>query len=317
MTQGHLVSNRLSGDNRGGGFWGVLPTKLRGVGSLVEEMFVEWNQDGAQRLGASVAFYTLFSLAPLLVLLVALVAVVFGKQAATGQLAWEMSRLVGREEAQALQAIVSNSVSPGVGLIATALSSITLVFSASSVAAELHDAMNTIWRVSRPPQSILRSAVMLIKERFTALAIVLGSGILLLLSAGLSAGLAAIGTVSRSSLPYSAVVLRTSEFLVSFAAITLALAAIYKTLPDVPLGWSDVMVGAGVTALLWDLGKQPIAFYLGKVSFRSTHGAAGSLAVILVWVYYSAQLFFLGAEFTKIYARRHGTHASGQPHAQF
>ncbi len=282
---------------------------LRGIVSIIQETLIEWNKDRAQRLGASVAFYTLLSLSPLLVVLVALAAMVFGKEAAQGQLALEVQHLIGVEEAEALQTIIQRADKPAVGLVATLVSGITLMISASSVAAELQDALNTIWRVTGPPRTIFRSIISLVKERFYSLAIVLGGGLLLLISVGFSTWIVAIGTFFHSFLPYPEAVLHFAEFVVSFTVIALVLAAIYKILPDVPLAWTDVIVGAGVSSLLLTIGKQLIAFYLGKVSFGSTYGAAGSLVVVLVWVYYSAQLFFLGAEFTKVYTRRVGSQA--------
>jgi membrane protein len=281
--------------------------RLRDIGWMFRQTFLEWNQDRAQRMGAAVAFYALLSLAPLLIFLVALAATILGNEAAEGQLALEAQDLIGIEEARALQAMVLNADKPGIGFAATLLSAVTLFFSASSVAAEIQDALNTIWQVSGPRRTLLHSVFYLIGERFYALGMVLGAGFLLLLSVSLSASIAAIGKFFHFWLPYPEAVLESVESLVSFAVITFILAVFYKILPDLRLQWSDVIAGAVLTSLLFTLGKQPLAYYLGKVSFGSTYGAAGSLVVILVWVYYSAQLFFLGAEFTKVYTRRLGS----------
>ena len=280
---------------------------LRDIGWMLRQTFLEWNRDRAQRMGAAVAFYALLSLAPLLIVLVALVATILGTKAAEGQLALEAQDLIGLEQARALQAMVRNADEPGIGFAATLLSAVTLFLSASSVAAEIQDALNTIWQVPGPRRTLLNSVFYLIGERFYALGMVLGAGFLLLLSVSLSASIAAIGKFFHFWLPYPEAVLESAESLVSFAVVTLILAAFYKILPDLPLHWSDVIAGAVLTSLLFTLGKQPLAFYLGKVSFGSAYGAAGSLVVILVWVYYSAQLFFLGAEFTKVYTRRLGS----------
>jgi membrane protein len=284
-----------------------LDVLLRNIGGLLRETFLEWNQDRAQRMGASVAFYSLLSLAPLLIILVSLAAVILGSQAAEGQLAYEIEHLIGFEAAKALQAVVADAVRPGVGFAATLISTITLILGASSVAVELQDTLNTIWRVPGPRRTFLGCIAYTIRDRLYALAIVVVAGFLLLLSVSLSTWIAAVGKFFRYLLPYPESVLRFGEFLTSFLVLTILLAAIYKILPEVRLAWSDVIVGAGLTSLLLAIGKQPVAFYLGKVSIGSTYGAAGSLVVVLIWVYYSAQLFFLGAEFNKVYSRRLGS----------
>ena len=281
--------------------------RLRDIRWLLRQTFLEWNRDRAQRMGASVAFYALLSLAPLLIFLVALAATILGTKAAEGQLALEAQDLIGLEEARALQALVLNADKPGIGFAATLLSAVTLFISASSVAVEIQDALNTIWHVPGPCRTLLSSVFYVIGERFYALGMVLVAGCLLLISVSLSTSIAAIGKFVHFWLPYSEAVLESAESLVSFAVTTIILAAFYKILPDLHLQWSDVMAGAVLASLLFTLGKQPLAFYLGKVSFASAYGAAGSLVVILVWAYYSAQLFFLGAEFTKVYTRRLGS----------
>jgi membrane protein len=258
-------------------------------------------------MGASVAFYSLLSLAPLLIILVTFAAAILGPEAAEGQLAYEIEHLIGFEAAKALQAVVADAVRPGVGFAATLISTITLILVASSVAVELQDTLNTIWRVPGPRRTFLGCIAYTIRDRLYALAIVVVAGFLLLLSVSLSTWIAAVGKFFRYLLPYPESVLRFGEFLTSFLVLTILLAAIYKILPEVRLAWSDVIVGAGLTSLLLAIGKQPVAFYLGKVSIGSTYGAAGSLVVVLIWVYYSAQLFFLGAEFNKVYSRRLGS----------
>jgi membrane protein len=185
---------------------------------------------------------------------------------------------------------------------------LTLIFGASAVVVELRDALNTIWRVPVPEaasgfQSILR----FMKERFYSFGLILGVGFLLMVSLILNAGIAAVGSYFGLILPTSEAFLHVIVFLMSFVVVTFLFAAIYKFLPDVDLKWSDVIVGASFTSLLFTVGKQLIGIYLGKASFGSTYGAAGSLVIVLMWVYYSAQLFFLGAEFTKVYTERIGS----------
>ena len=274
---------------------------------MLEETWREWNRDRAQRMGASIAFYAVLSLAPLLVILVTLAALIWGPRAAEGRLAYEAQNLIGFEAAKTLQAIVADAVRPGVGSLATLVSAISLVVGASSVAVELQDTLNTIWSVAAPRRSFLGFIGYTIRDRLYAVAFVVGGGFLLLLSVGLSTWIAAVGKFFGYLLPCPEGILHLSEMLVSFVVVTVLLAVIYKVLPDVRLAWRDVIIGASLTSLLLTLGKQPLAFYLGKISIGSTYGAAGSLAVLLVWVYYSAQLFFLGAEFSKVYTHRMGS----------
>lgn len=281
---------------------------------LFTETLSEWNSDNVPRLSASLAFYTLLSLAPILVIVVAVGAFVYGRQAAEGQLIWEIQDVVGAERASAVQSLIQSAYKPGTGLIATVLGLFTLALAASSVLVELRDALNTIWHV--PPAANvtgLAGVYALVKERFYSFGLVLAAGFLLLVSLVLNTLIAAIGKFFRALLPTSESVLQAAGFLVSFVVITLLFAVIYKILPDVPLRWRDVFVGASATSFLFTIGKQLIALYLGKTSFASAYGAAGSLALVLVWVYYSAQVFFLGAEFTKVYTRVRRSGNIGSP----
>ncbi len=282
--------------------------KWREIRDVIDETFSEWNNDNAPRLGASLAFFTLLSLAPLVVVIVAVGAAVFGQQAAEGQFAWEIRDLVGPVGAQAIQEVIRGAYKPQAGLVATILSLLTLIFGATSVAVELHEALNIIWHVPSKAGKFSDRVVDLIKERLLSLLLVLGAGFILVVSLIWSTWIAAMGRYFGSVLPVPEPVLHLATFLVSFIAITLVFAAIYKFVPDVPLTWGDVIVGACFSALVFVIGKQLLALYLGKVGLASAYGAAGSLVTVLVWVYYSAQLFFLGAEFTKIYAKRYGSH---------
>jgi membrane protein len=280
---------------------------LRNIGRMLRETLLEWNRDRAQRMGASVAFYALLSLAPLLIILVTLAAMILGPQAAEGQLAYEVEHLIGFDAAKTLQAVVADANRPGVGFAATLISTITLILGASSVAVELQDTLNTILRVPGPRRTFIGFIAYTIRDRLYALAIVVAAGFLLLLSVSLSTWITAVGKFFGYLLPYPEGMLRFGEMLVSFVVMTGLLAAIYKVLPEIRLAWTDVIFGACLTSLFLTLGKQPLVFYLGKVSIGSTYGAAESLVVVLVWVYYAAQLFFLGAEFNKVYSRRLGS----------
>lgn len=278
------------------------------IGQLLKQTLHAWMDDNGPRLGASLAFYTLLSLAPLLIVAVAVAAIAFGQQAAQGQLIWQIQDLVGTDGARAIQDLIQSAYKPAAGTAATALGILALAFGASAVVVDLRDALNSIWHVpSIPTLASFRHFLHLLKVRFYLFGMILGVGFLLLVSLALNAALAAIGTLLGSKLATSAPVLHVAVFVISFLVITFLFAAIYKFLPDVRLKWSDVIVGAGFTSLLFTIGKQAIGFYLGKASFGSTYGAAGSLVIVLVWVYYSAQLFFLGAEFTKIYTEMYGS----------
>ena len=284
---------------------------LKELPELLKETVSEWLDDKAPRLGASLAFYTLLSLAPLLIVIVAVAALVYGQEAARGQLVWQIQDLVGPDGAKAIQDLIQGAYKPGTGVVASLLGLLTLAFGASSVVVELRDALNTIWHV--PPDSRntgFASLFRLAKERFYSFALILGVGFLLLVSLVLNAWIAAMGSFFGSFLPTPEAVLHAATFLFSFVVITFLFAAIYKLLPDVHLRWSDVAIGASVTSLLFTIGKQLIGLYLGKASFGSTYGAAGSLVIVLVWVYYSSMLFFLGAEFTKIYTKTFGSQLS-------
>jgi membrane protein len=215
---------------------------------------------------------------------------------------------VGTEGARAIQGLIQSAYKPGAGVTATILGVLTLIFGASAVVVDLRDALNTIWDVPVPDSfSIFGTFLRLVQERFYLFGLILGVGFLLLVSLALNAAIAALGSVIGPMLPVPELVLHVTVFLVSFLVTTFLFAAIYKFLPDVRLEWSDVVVGACLTSLLFSIGRQLIGVYLGKASFGSTYGAAGSLVIVLMWVYYSAQLFFFGAEFTKVYTERFGS----------
>jgi membrane protein len=286
---------------------------LKELLELLKETVSEWLSDKAPRLGASLAFYTLLSLAPLLIVIVAVASLVYGQEAARGQLVWQIQDLVGPDGAKAIQGLIQDAYRPGTGMVASLLGLLTLAFGASSVVVELRDALNTIWHVAPDPRNTgFASIFRLAKERFYSFGLILGVGFLLLVSLVLNAWIAAMGSFFGSFLPTPELLLHIATFFFSFFVITFLFAAIYKLLPDVHLRWSDVVIGSSVTSLLFTIGKQLIGLYLGKASFGSTYGAAGSLVIVLVWVYYSAMLFFLGAEFTKVYTKTFGSQLSNR-----
>ena len=281
----------------------------RHITGFTEDIVDHWSHDDVPRLSASLAYYTILSSAPLLVISIALADRVFGQQAVQGQLAWEIQTLVGGDAAQAIQAVIRGAHRPTTGLIATILSVATLIVGASSVVVELHSALNLIWGIPDSDAGSWRANVLsFIKQRLYSTLMVIGAGCLLLISLVASVFISTIGKYFQPLLPTQEWVLHLATFAVSFFVLTLLFGAIYKLLPDVSLRWSDVFIGAAVTSLLFTIGKQLLAIYLGRVGFESTYGAAWTVVIFLVWVYYSAQLFFLGAEFTKVYTRNYGSH---------
>lgn len=288
--------------------------QLHGMGcrqcwDLLRSAFTEWVDDKAPRLGAALAFYTALSLAPLLVVVLAIAGLAYGQKAVEGQLVWQIQDMVGVEGAKAIQALISAAHRPSSGVIATILGLLTLFFGASSAFAELSDALNTIWRIPvNPRQSGVASLFDMVKRRTVSFLMVLGVGLLLLLTLFASAGITAVETFFGDVLPMPGPFLQIVNFLISFMVIAILFALIYKVLPDVRLKWSDVAIGAAITSLLFSVGKFLIGLYLGTTTIASSYGAAGSFLIVLLWVYYSAQVFFLGAEFTKIYTRRFGSH---------
>lgn len=269
---------------------------------LLRDTVSDWYANGAQRFGAALAFYTLFALAPGLVILLALTGVFLGAQAAQGRIVEQIDFLIGRTGAEALEAMIASAHEQGAGV--TVFAVITLVFGLWWVFGELQDALNTIWGV--PPRPGRRFRV-IVRDRLWSFTLVVGIGFLLLVSLAVSAWLAALGGFFADRLPAPAAVLEAVNFVVSFCLMTFLFGMIFKLLPDRRLAWRDVWLGAALTALLFTAGKGVIGLYLGRAAIGSAYGAAGSLVVIMLWVYYSAQILFLGAEFTKIWTVGRGS----------
>jgi membrane protein len=285
----------------------LLSFRWRDLRSLFGMTISNWYSHNAPRLCASLAFYTLLSLAPLLVIVIAIAGAAFGRSAAQGQLVWQIEGLIGRPGAEVVQLLLASAHSPGRGTIASILGFATLFYGATSVVAELRSSLNTIWCVPIKEQTGLRSLVSLLVDRTVAFAAVVGVGFLLLVSLTINAALAALGQRFHASLPSPEFLLQSMDLIISYGVITILFALIYKLLPDLYLEWRDVIPGALFTALLFSTGKVVIGMYLGKATVASAYGAAGSLVVLLFWVYYSAQIFFLGAEFTQVYAQLYGS----------
>lgn len=272
---------------------------------LAKQTGKEFVEDKAPRLGAAMAFYTALSIAPLLLTVVGIAGLVYGDQAARGEIANQISSLVGREQADVLEGALARSASPTGGILATIIGVVVLVFGATGLFAELQGALDTVWNAK--PEQASSGVWGYIKDRLLSLSIVGGMAFLLLVSLVFSAVLSAFGSAFENWLPYSSIWLRLGNCVVSFVLTTLMFAMIFKVLPHVRVDWHDVWVGAAVTALLFNLGKYLIGLYLGKASIGSTFGAAGSFVVFLVWVYYSTQILLLGAEFTQVYATKFGS----------
>jgi membrane protein len=283
-----------------------------GIWSLLAATFNDWYDDRAQRMGAALAYYTVFALSPGVVLIVAVAGLGFGTDTAQRQFVEQIGYLLGAEGASAIEAMIVSARRQAVGSTAAVLAAGTLLFGLWGVFGELQDALNTIWGVAPKPG---RSFLNMVKDRFLSFAMVTGIGFLLLVSLAVSAWLAAAGQFFSYLLPAPEAVLKAMDVSVSFAVITVLFALTFKLLPDVDVAWRDVWLGAAVTSLLFVAGKSLIGLYLGKSSIGSVYGAAGSLVVILVWVYYSSQIVIFGAEFTKVWARRHGAGAVVEPTA--
>jgi len=278
-------------------------SKLREIFQLFKAAFDEWNEDKAPRLAAALSYYTVFSIAPLLIVVIAVAGLAWGQDAVQGHIDEQIQGLVGREGADVIQETLRNVRRPQESLVATVIGLATLLLGAGGVFGQLQDALNTVWGVEPKPRGILGT----IKDRFFSFTMVVGAGFLLLVSLIISAALAALNNFLTGLLPDAVFVLQIINFLVSFGVVTLIFALIFKVLPDVEIQLSDVWIGAAFTAILFTIGKTLIGLYLGNSGVASTYGAAGSLVIIILWVYYSAQILLYGAEFTQVYARRYGS----------
>lgn len=272
--------------------------------TLLKEAFEKWSADKAPRLGAALSYYTVFSLVPLLVLTIAIAGWAFGKEVAQQSMMAQIESLVGPQSAAAIKQMLEIAQKPSSGMFASVVALGTLLLGSSGVFAQLQDALNAVWGVE--PKAG-RGIWGTIKDRFFSLLAVLGTGFLLLVSLVLSAALAAAGKLFQGWLPGQEALLHLAHFVISFGVITLLFAMMFKLLPDAKVAWHDVWVGAALTSLLFTIGKFLIGFYLGKADVGSAYGAAGSLVILLVWVYYSSQILLYGAEFTAVYANRYGS----------
>ena len=271
---------------------------LRLYWRVLKHAVVAFGNDRAGTMGAAIAFYTLFSLAPLLVLIIAVAGFVYGDDAARGAVDDQLVGIVGQESAQAVQAMVENAGNLGTGIIATALGLLTMMVAATTVFGQIQDALNVIWK-AEPSRS---GAWSLLHTRLMSLLLIFCLGLLLLTSLVINALLAGFSETLNDRVPFMGTILQVINFLISFGILTALFALVYRLLPDTHIQWRDVWLGGAVTALLFVIGRQLVSLYLGHTGAASTYGAAGSLIVVLLWVYYSAQIFLFGAEITRSYA---------------
>ena len=276
---------------------------LRTLLSLLLETFQEWNRDNAPRLAAALAYYTAFSIAPLLIVIIGVVGAVFGEEAARGEIVGQIQGAVGPDAAQVIQDLIQNANRAEGSLLATIVGVVTLLLGATGVFAQLEGSLNTIWNI--PPQQ--GGVVAFLKNKLLSLGMILVVGFLLLISLVLTTAVAAIGSMIDSTLPGLEFLSQLLSFIVSFGITTLLFASIYKFLPKAVIEWRDVLVGASITSLLFVIGQFALSLYLGSTSATSVYGAAGSFVLLLLWVYYSAQIVMFGAEFTQVFARRYGS----------
>jgi membrane protein len=272
---------------------------------LVRQSVLGFIEDDALSRGAAIAFYTVTSLAPVLLIAIAIAGLAFGEDAARGAIVQQLGGLMGDSGAELVQSMILSASNPTSGLMASVFGLVTLLVTASGVFGEIQSSLNQIWRAQPKGDTVS----LFLKSRALSLGLVATLGFLLLVSLVVSAALTALGNMLNTSLPGVAMTVWLANALISFILIAALIAAIYKVLPDRRLEWRDVMVGAVATALLFNLGKTLISLYLGSSAIGTTYGAAGSAVIVLLWIYYSAQIFLLGAEFTKAYAIRRDAEA--------
>ncbi len=271
--------------------------------ALVRQAFADWNEDNAPSLGASLAYYTLFALAPLLLAAIAIAGLAFGKDAAQGRIVAELGAVIGRPGADAVQQLVQNSWRPRTGIIASVVALVTLLLGATGVFIELRSSLDAIWGV-KPPAGGIGAMV---KARLAAFALVVAVGFLLLVSLVVSAALSALDHTILGGMGGAAgTVLQAVNTVVSLGILAVLFAMLFKFLPDTEVAWRDVWFGAAATSLLFTVGKYLIGLYLARSSVSSTFGAAASIVILMIWIYYAGQIFFFGAELTQAHARRRG-----------
>lgn len=282
----------------------VRDLSARSLWSLLKAAVSAWIDDYAPSMGAALAYYTMFSIAPLLLIVISVAGLIFGVEAARGEISAQLQGLIGQEAATMIEGLVERAGQPAQGVVSTLIGFVLLVVGATTVFAELQDALDRIWRAPRREKGGLWA---LLRSRLLSFGLILGIGFLMMVSLVLSAALSALGKWWGAWFGHWILLAELLNIAISFALVTTMFAMIYKIMPRVKVDWSDVWIGAVATAALFTVGKYLIGLYIGKSGITSVFGAAGSLVVLLAWVYYSAQIFLLGAEFTWAYAQRFGS----------
>jgi membrane protein len=277
--------------------------RVRRLGSLLKETAVQWDEDQAARQAASLALYTLLSVAPLLIVSIKVAGIALGDEAARGQVSHEIGKLVGPQAGEAIEGMIAVAKQPGQGVVGTIIGLAVLLFGASGVFGELQTSLNQMWEVKPKPN---RGVMGFVKDRFFSFTMVMSVAFLLLVTLVVTAALATVTEHFRGLIPFPALwwVLNVG---IGIAVTTALFALIYKVVPDAQVNWRDVWVGAFVTSVLFSVGRVALSWYVGRSATVSPFGAAGSLVALIVWVYYSAQILFFGAEFTQVFATRYGS----------
>jgi membrane protein len=284
--------------------------RLKNIFNLFKKAATAWVDDFAPSMGAAISYYTVFSLAPLLVIVIAIAGAVFGREAVEGQIVSQISGLIGKDGAVLVQGLVASASDTDRGLVAGLISVVILLVGATTVFAELQSALDRIWHT--PEAEKPSGVVAIFKARVLSMGLILGLAFLLMVSLSVSAGLAALGAWFGGLLPGWEILLYLLNTLISVSIATVLFGMIFKLMPTASVAWRDVWVGAAVTAVLFEIGKLGIGLYIGKSGMNESFAAAGSLVILLVWVYYAAQIFLLGAEFTKVHADHHGSRSASK-----
>ncbi len=276
-----------------------------GVWEFLRETYKKWSKDNAVTLGAALAFYTTFSMAPLLIIIIAIFGFILGESTIQAEIIKRVQEVIGEQGASAVGSLIQAAYRPGSSFWATIIGVAVIVIGSTSALVMLKRALNIIWGAEPNPDAPIWNMV---KERLLSFCMILLIGMVLILSLLLSVALSVATRFFNHVLPMPPFFIQVADVVISGLLITLLFALVYKVLPDVEIAWTDVWIGSAITAILFTLGKFLFGLYLSHSSIRSAYGAASSLAIILMWVYYSAQVFFIGAEITQVYANRYGSH---------
>lgn len=279
----------------------------------VKDVAKQWNDDNASQLGAALSYYTVFSLAPLLIIVMSVAGLVLGQQEVSAEMQNTLKSIFGEPAAQTVQAMIQGARKTGTGTVAAVIGFLSLAAGAIGVVVQMKTALNAIWGIQTKPNSGIG---VFVRKYVVSLAMILALAFILLVSLVISSALALVGSRLQSALPASEAILQLSNFVVSFFLIAILFAVMFKFLPDIKIGWRDVYVGSLFTAVFFSIGKILLGLYIGKSGFQSTYGVAGSVIAVLAWVYYMAQIFFFGAEFTKVHAIRHGHRVVPEDYAE-